>query len=724
MNPIARLNETLGSLAESRPSTAAAAAYAIALFFLAHQLLIYYDYPLLSPQEFLWNALVYLVPTRLLLDAVRRQELRSTGMLSQTYAAKSEALRKALGVGGSTIMQKVAGVDSSMRASSIFSGFRQAQPDAPPGLGNWDNSCYQNSVLQSLASLETVKTYLNPPCTKLEDETSTTSGALRELLAQLNDPSNNGKHLWTPAKLKSMSSWTQQDAQEYFSKIMDELDKEAAKSDPGAKGTAGLETAVEADKASSTDENDTVEKKEGEPCKIPSPRNPLEGLLAQRVACTRCGFSEGLSMIPFNCLTIPLGDEMTYSVEDCLDEYTKLEEISEVECAKCTLLKAQRHLQSCVQPTSEEAAVASAGSSKVFSLPPEIRALAAKRLEAVKHAIENDDFTDKTLSDTCQISKKAHVSSTKTKQAVIGRAPHSLVVHVNRSVFDERTGMQRKNHALVQYPLTLDLAPWILDHDVEDELTETSAASSVHSLLAESASNPKYLYRLRAVVTHYGRHENGHYIAYRQHPVVPKIQEPTSDDEDSQTSETAQEPTHQDVSLKWWRLSDDDVDTVSEQEVLRQGGVFMLFYERDDIPRTFPIDSVPVLATHEPSSDAQIVSLIAQEAAAAVPLPDAGDDELENREDSSQVLDLGAEQAHPTVSPMTSCVTSTPSTLEEDSEAMELEDQAVDAPPLVTLQKSPTAPIMRTARRSEAVRRVSKGENGFGGGSYRPMAAT
>ena len=42
----------------------------------------------------------------------------------------------------------------------------------------------------------------------------------------------------------------------------------------------------------------------------------------------------------------------------------------------------------------------------------------------------------------------------------------------------------------------------------------------------------------------------------------------------------------------WWRLSDDDVCKVDEEDVLDQGGVFMLFYER--VPNTEDNPSQPV----------------------------------------------------------------------------------------------------------------------------------
>jgi len=96
------------------------------------------------------------------------------------------------------------------------------------------------------------------------------------------------------------------------------------------------------------------------------------------------------------------------------------------------------------------------------------------------------------------------------------------------------------------------------------------------SMIGSSGNDARAQYVLRAAVTHYGRHENGHYICYREHPEHIK-----DTDKDTLSKQT---PT------KWWRLSDDDVSAVSEDHVLGQGGVFMLFYERLD---TSPPESVP-----------------------------------------------------------------------------------------------------------------------------------
>ena len=479
--------------------------------------------------------------------------------------------------------------DSSLRALGVLRG--HARPTTLPGLGNWDNSCYQNSVIQGLASLPQFNAFLR----QLEHTTEaiseeTTVGALRETLLRLNDQSRRGQVLWTPSKLKSMSSWQQQDAQEYFSKIIELMEKDILrvwKQPVQAKGLDAINILGE----DHTDEHlaKTIDGIACEPditredrpaansksafteVSAARPEDPLEGFLGQRVACMTCGFTEGLSLIPFNCLTVPLGSRYNYDLQKCLDEYTKLETIDDVECAKCTLLRTQQTLNQLLLR-------ASAGNKENGS-PNPLQESARSRLGAVEAALEEEDFSDNTITKRCQISKKNRVCSAKSRQAVIAKSPRNLVVHVNRSVFDEFTSAQRKNYAQVSFPKDLDLSFWCLGRSTPDKSEidvdgeESWSLDPRQSLLAGQVSesvSANMEYELRAVVTHYGRHENGHYICYRKHSL--HTEDDGGEPEDSPLKEPAEEG--------WWRLSDEDVSPVSEDNVLQQGGVFMLFYER------------------------------------------------------------------------------------------------------------------------------------------------
>lgn len=497
---------------------------------------------------------------------------------SGTHAMKSTALRELLHIGSSTVSDTTSTLKSSLpNKASVLS-------DIPPGLGNWDNSCYQNSILQALSALRPFSDFLESSQRAPEDGSSIS--ALRTFVSRLKGSADNGKHIWTPAKLKSMSSWQQQDAQEYYSKMMDEVEKETKKEWAAAnkeQGIANVKALEELDDRGHEEQKDT--RSDSRPTssgdRFQTLYNPLEGLLAQRVACTRCGFSEGLSLLPFNCLTVPLGRKQQYNIEDCLDEYTHVEEITGVECANCTLQRTESQLSRMIESKGD----ANPGQmSAILSLPPEVRENVFKRLQNVRDAIEDQDFSETTMTKKCQIAKNARFSSTKTRQAVVARAPQALVIHINRSIFDEMTGDQRKNFAEVQYPELLRLAPWCLGHTPQgadaQEHWPLDPTQSMTGLKSEDADARGPIYQLRAVVTHHGRHENGHYICYRQHAAP----EPVVEHKDEK--QAAQETTSS--KKKWWRLSDEDVSAVTDQEALNQGSAFMLFYERLEIPRPPP----------------------------------------------------------------------------------------------------------------------------------------
>lgn len=467
------------------------------------------------------------------------------------------------------------------KAPSVIDHSHHGKPaQSPPGLGNWDNSCYQNSVIQGLASLETLPAFLQ--YTTIEDTFSTVA-ALRMIMNRLNDPNNAGKTVWTPAELKSMSSWQQQDAQEYFSKTIDEVEKDIAKArrrqprNDGLKellavdsATAGAETAesnyhARGSECGASREDTEINLLPNELASLVI-RNPLEGLLAQRVGCQRCGFVEGLSLVPFNCLTLPIGPHSLYDMRTCLDDLTVLEPIDGVECVKCTLLQAQMQITHVLDRMQISQSYEQATNLESVALIDSLRS----RLRLIGKAVDDRDFSDNVLK-ACQISNKNRVSTTKSRQAVVARAPKALTIHVNRSNFNEHTGEQSKNYAVVKFPMRLDLNPWCLGHSsgpIDSQSTiEKWNVNPKESMLVSTEENKnqsKRMYELRAVITHYGKHENGHYICYRRSPQLKGAIE------NSPTAEGSE---------SWWRLSDEDVTEVDKDFVLGQGGVFMLFYE-------------------------------------------------------------------------------------------------------------------------------------------------
>jgi ubiquitin carboxyl-terminal hydrolase 1 len=616
------------------------------------------------------------------------------------------------GMGASALSKGVRGVASALS---------RGPSDAPPGLGNYDNSCYQNSVIQGLASLPSLRDYLTKTTTEHPSfTTDTTNGALLDMISQLNDPEKRGQHFWIRGKLKSMSTFTQQDAQEYYSRILDELDKEMKKATSSKRRTSvswieatkSLSLPELGDKEKQGDKEKAEEKSETSTEQPKVTPIPLEGSLAQRVGCTTCGYSEGLSLIPFNCITVSLGRNRSgYDIRELLDEYTDLEYIDGVECAKCTLLK----LKSTLAPLAE-----AKGPDSPF----------ASRLKVVQEALDDEDLKDTTLTKTFNIPKKNWVKSEKSKQAVIARAPKSLVLHVNRSIFDETTFAQYKNNAGVSYPSILDLGKWCLGTQTSgsqkpdlDPKTEEWPRDPKKSMLvgADTTTPSPFQYRLRAAVTHFGTHGNGHYVCYRPHPrPIRKAKEEDKDakEEDKDAEEAVERDAEEAEAQKegpeivnekveaedeeeeeppalseeqWWRFSDDTVYAVSEEEA-HQGNVFMLFYERidDSTPSTEEANAaaeILAVAKDAPLPPADVLVPVEQvEEAVAVPLP--GSDDIE------EFVPPEAPATHPAPP-----VVKSDKALTEDAEAseaeVESEAEAAALPTLTIPQLSPNT--MRTA---------------------------
>jgi ubiquitin carboxyl-terminal hydrolase 1 len=531
---------------------------------------------------------------------------------------------------GNDTMQRTGGLLSSIFGHSSeslllkgvrgFKGAFSSGPSSiPPGLCNISNSCYQNSVIQGLAALPSLRDYLSTMTAEHPSfTTDTTGGALHELISKLNDPANLGQSFWVRGKLKSMSTFAQQDAQEYYSKILDELDNEVKKASSSKRrssvswveatkdlsGSSLSERGADAVDAGKVPEDQTSTA----PNKIVP--NPLDGLIAQRVGCTSCGYSEGLSLINFNCITVSLGRNNGYDIRECLDEYTKLEYIDGVECAKCTLLKLQK--------TLTPLATTKPGS------PFEAK------LKTVSEMIDDEKFDDNHLVKTLNIPKKNWVQSSKSKQIVVARAPKSLVLHVNRSIFDEMTGAQYKNTAGVSYPRILDLGNWCLGNapsgsrhpDMSVEEWPRDPTQSMLQETDEPTTTSPFQYRLRAAVTHFGSHGNGHYVCYRPHTRTITQSEESNEDEQVESTEE-----------QWWRCSDDNVYAIEEEQA-HQANVFMLFYERLDAPtelQTAEVESVPVMipvaedAPLPPENVETHTIPVASSDAEAIPLPDDED---------------------------------------------------------------------------------------------------
>ncbi|CAI7574833.1 unnamed protein product [Penicillium bialowiezense] len=529
-------------------------------------LLQYFGLSPISLLHLFWDLLVYITPSRIVVafDPRMSDNEAVASDSSLPLQQKSDAMVRILG--GISASSPIPFVIQRRSFSALGNALLGSTQDAaPPGLGNWNNSCFQNSIIQGLASLKSLTDFLGRNIDNLIDN--------------LNSASNHGTKLWVEGPLKSMSSWQQQDAQEYFHKVVHQIDLEAELASRGKITNVGLKLAGPEENIVQGSLYDGTRTEQTDPASsaLYAPHNPLEGLLAQRVGCMDCGYSEGLSLIPFNCLTVPLSSGHQCDISDCLDQYMTLEPIEGVECAKCTLLQRQEHLSNLIGDENHDN-----HSDDLYTPKPldAVKLVASERLAEVTTALDNNDYSENTLAQKCHISSKNRVSTTKSRQAVIARAPKCLIIHINRSLFDERTGTLMKNHSGVVFPEMIDLNSWCLGTQNGSkfgdrlEQWETNPSKSMLPRPGEVVEAPSRLYQLRAVITHYGRHENGHYISYRKYP-TSEFTAPAPD-------EILQAEGDEDKPERWWRLSDDDVQMVSEGHVMSQKGAFMLFYEAID----------------------------------------------------------------------------------------------------------------------------------------------
>ncbi|KAG8759191.1 hypothetical protein FRC11_002413 [Ceratobasidium sp. 423] len=332
-----------------------------------------------------------------------------------------------------------------------------------------------------------------------------------------------------------------------------------------------------------------------------STRSVFDGLMAQRRSCVDCGYTEAVRHFAFDNVSLSVPPLSGTSLVQCLQDYTRLEMLEDCLCSMCSAKATYNRLLEEIERQQANAAIAAnaamPGEKPKATASRKKRERETRRLEeVVRKAI-----ADRKVEDEIKGLKMEKVySKHSTKQVMIARPPPVLALHLQRSAF---FGRAIKNPCRVTFPEYLDVAPFTTSGQLSTSPTMPISQSTTpnttpidgkqfifpNSRLQTNGTHlgpnsqlfpPKSptgagstaMYRLAAVVCHYGAHSYGHYVTFRRVP-----------------------------GDRWIRASDADVAEVSLREVLSETvGTFMLYYERmeDDKPEASTEPSQPHEGPH------------------------------------------------------------------------------------------------------------------------------
>lgn len=407
------------------------------------------------------------------------------------------------------------------------------------GLSNPANDCFINSVLQALAGLGDLRTYLirelhrrkldgpdiyvpGPEVDeygrrldqrKLEGlQCGHVTQALKQVLDSLNERpiykktiSALGFVVALEDAFRTRISRQQQDAQEFLQVVAERLSDEyhagrkarlrarqshveddsivlvppqdfVTDGDEGARKCSDLTSRSITSPASDVQKTeDVVLSNSGEEDGF-----PLEGKMISQIECQACHFKTKANSTTFVTLTLHVPQQSSTTLSNCFDSLLKTEYIDDYKCDRCRL---EHALDVRLDDLSRAASTTS-------------RANIENDINKIRTAIDDDPEKPPegvVLPDT-KLAPRRRIA----KHMKITLFPKIMAIHLSRSIFDPRSA-STKNAAKVSFPEKLPLGG-ILD---------------------------RRQYKLLGVVTHRGSHNSGHYETFRRQNLYPPYSTPT-----------------------------------------------------------------------------------------------------------------------------------------------------------------------------------------------------
>ncbi|KAF9576246.1 hypothetical protein EC968_009806 [Mortierella alpina] len=369
--------------------------------------------------------------------------------------------------------------------------------------------------------------------------------------------------------------------------------------------------------------------------------NPMMGLLASRLSCMQCGYTEAVRHFTFDNLSLSLPSSHACHIEDCLKSYISLESLHDVVCRKCSLLATVTRIGNELDRLDDQH-------------PPQSRLARSQRftddndsdvdtiiteenLDSLSESGQSSSWDDDSDNDLMEMSRKPLPAQTKaekaamksklmqqrkvlekaiqsdierplpdiklskvvsrhcTKQVMLAKPPSVLCLHFIRSQYSHY-GTVSKNSCHVNLPEYLDLSPFcttgvlltqpnlplsVSEHDLERMGYDRSRAPAKERNARTGQQRPqaRILYKLQSVVVHYGGHSYGHFIAYRRKPesMISKLGSVGLGLDP--TSSISRAGSLHNRAEDWFRVSDEHVESVTLDHVL-DSNPYMCLYEK------------------------------------------------------------------------------------------------------------------------------------------------
>ncbi|ODV91358.1 hypothetical protein CANCADRAFT_25988 [Tortispora caseinolytica NRRL Y-17796] len=395
------------------------------------------------------------------------------------------------------------------------------------GLLNHANDCFANSILQALASVPTLRNFLD----ECDDKQESLACALKEMIDSLNEPITYPKALsvWPflhelEAIYKSRISRSQHDAHELLHLIFETIHDQRVKS-------------------TRAEHADRLSQKKPTSASPATPIVPFESYTQDIITCATCGYTPPMTISSFLVMSLNVPNTWHTTLDKCLASLLNTECIRDFGCDNCRYTDLKRRTTNNIE--------------------------LQQRLEDIDPA--------EMPADIETLLNKAIVS-TIAKKTLLNTLSPILVVHLSRSIF---TGTASRNSCRVEIQEYITLTSY--QNSVEK--TEEFAAGQTPTYPAQFQTPSKVRYRLAAMVRHQGTHQHGHYECYRRkmnHPIEVSLSNESIDGDGQQFARKHHNLIPWKTGEKdWWRISDTLVWECRIDEVLKQTkAAYLLLYEQ------------------------------------------------------------------------------------------------------------------------------------------------